>query len=60
MNNDNLKNEIKPEKKKSNPFLSVIKAIGKGFYYVGASILYIVGALFCFNFIMDLFDNKKK
>lgn len=40
--------------------MKVLKAIWKGIKYIGASILYIIGVLFSFNFIMDMFEGGKK
>ena len=48
-----------PEKKQ-NKFVSVFKSIGKGLYFIGASIIYIFAVIFTFKFITDLFENKKK
>ena len=40
--------------------MKVLKAIWKGIKYIGASKLYIIGVLFSFNFILDMFEGGKK
>ena len=40
--------------------MKVLKAIWKGIKFIGGSILYIIGVLFSFNFIMDMFEGGKK
>ena len=39
--------------------MKVLKAIWKGIKFIGGSILYIIGVLFSFNFIMDMFNGGK-
>ena len=39
--------------------MKVLKAIWKGIKFIGGSILYIIGVLFSFNFIMDMFEGGK-
>ena len=39
---------------------SVFKKIGKGIWFVISSIGYIIGTIFAFNFICDLFSGDKK
>ena len=40
--------------------MKVLKAIWKGIKFVFGSILYIIGVLFSFNFILDMFEGGKK
>lgn len=40
--------------------MKVLKTIWKGIKFVFGSILYIIGVLFSFNFIMDMFEGGKK
>lgn len=45
--------------KKSFTLLNIFKAIGKGIWFVISSIGYIIGTIFAFEFICDLFGGKK-
>lgn len=51
---DDLSSLYTPPKK------SVLKTIWQGIKFIGGSILYIIGVLFSFNFILDMFEGGKK
>ncbi len=47
------------QKPRKNKFLHVLKWTGKSILFVFECLFYLLGTLFCINFLLDLFDNKK-